>query len=49
MKSGKGTVFLQNGDKFEGWFEQDKVHGYGELHRVNGQIWKKKYEWQSIE
>lgn len=37
---------LKNGDKFEGWFEGDRINGYGELHRKGGQVLKKKYESQ---
>ena len=35
-KEGKGSLFFTDGGRFEGWFEDDKICGYGEWHRPNG-------------
>lgn len=37
-KEGKGTVIFTDGTKFEGWFQNDRIEGYGEWHRENGLI-----------
>jgi hypothetical protein len=29
LKDGKGTIMYKDGRKFEGWFEKDKINGYG--------------------
>ena len=40
---GKGTIIFNDGAKFEGWFSDDKIDGYGEWHRQNGVIEKGTY------
>lgn len=36
MKNGKGTLFLSNGEKFEGTFVADSVEGPGVFYCRNG-------------
>ncbi|XP_031472648.1 uncharacterized protein LOC116245057 [Nymphaea colorata] len=37
---GKGTVIFSDGSKFEGWFQGDRINGYGEWHRPNAPVEK---------
>lgn len=38
MKSGKGLLMLENGEKYEGEFKDDLVHGKGVFYGQNGRI-----------
>ena len=38
MKHGKGTLVLENGEKFEGQFKDDLVNGLGIFYGQNGKI-----------
>ena len=36
LKNGKGIMNFQNGDKYDGDWEQDKMHGKGIMDYFNG-------------
>ncbi len=33
-KYGKGLIIFNNGSRFQGWFRQDKMQGYGEWDKL---------------
>ena len=37
-KEGFGTLYLTNGEKFAGNFEEDEAKGFGNFYKINGEV-----------
>jgi len=45
VRTGKGKLIYVEGDEYNGNWENDKPHGYGEFKQMNGCVYKG--EWKN--